>query len=372
MSDDYKVPYTTVLAVENHPNADRLDICTVYGFQVVAGKGQYKVGDSVLYVPVDSVLPVAVEDILFPPDSKIKLHRHRVRQIRIRKFASQGMLINPTSLGLTNLVLETNYAEQLGISKYEPPAIGPSSTIGREKQRNKWYEHPMFHKYNGLDNIKWFPTLFKEGEPVVIQEKLHGTNARASKLPYVAHTWWRKAIVWLGLAPKWENRYGSNNVDITARLGTYKGFYNDDVYGKAFKALDVFNKIRPNETVFGEIVGDGIQKNYHYGHDHPTFVLFDVKTIEEDGSQRWLSPKEVEAYAKERGFTMVPILHDGPYSRDLAYALSNGPSVYYPKHKVREGVVIKSQEAYCNEGNKRALKWVSELYLDDADNTDHH
>jgi hypothetical protein len=35
-------------------------------------------------------------------------------------------------------------------------------------------------------------------------------------------------------------------------------------------------------------------------------------------------------------------------------------------------VVIKSHTEYSIEGNKKALKWVSEDYLDDASNTDFH
>ena len=94
MSSDsgYKVPLTTIKEIKSHPNADRLDIAVVYGFEVVIGKDGYKVGDKVLYIPIDSIIPIDLERELFPEDSKIKLSRSRVKQIRIRKFPSQGML----------------------------------------------------------------------------------------------------------------------------------------------------------------------------------------------------------------------------------------------------------------------------------------
>lgn len=373
---DYKVPLTKILEINPHSGADRLEIATVYGFQVVIPKGKYRVDDTILYVPIDSILPQWLEDKLFPEGSKIKLHHHRVRQIRIRGLASQGMLVDTCDLAdhfnFKKVKIEDDLAEILGITKYEPPVVGPSSTQGKGKQRNKQHEHPLFHKYNGLDNIKWFPTLFKESEEVVIQEKLHGTNARASLLPYNANTPWKKIKKFLHLNVGIEQCYGSNNVQKAVGRDN-KHFYQEDVWGNCFKSLNIFSKLRVGETVFGEIVGSGIQNNYSYDLKEHKFLLFDVKVLDsETKSQRWLSPDEVEAFAKERGLDMVPILYKGPYNKELAYSLTKGPSVFDPKTKIREGIVIKAVGSYDREGNKKALKWVSEDYLDDKSNSDFH
>jgi RNA ligase (TIGR02306 family) len=72
----YKVPLTQILEIKEHPNADRLEIAVVYGFEVVVGKGSYKTGDTVIYIPIDSILPQDLEDHLFPEGSKIKLTKH--------------------------------------------------------------------------------------------------------------------------------------------------------------------------------------------------------------------------------------------------------------------------------------------------------
>lgn len=368
---DYKVPYTTILRVENHPNADKLDICTVYGFQVVAQKGRYKSGDNVILIPIDSVIPEWLEARLFNAESKIKLHRRRVRQIRIRKLASQGMLIDPIDVvdkTGTKVKLEQDLQEVLEITKYEPGEPGGPGTPG--KPRNKVADNPAFMKYNGLENIKWLPNLFQEGDEVVIQEKLHGTNARAGMMPFAATTFWKKLKKFLRLAPEYEKCYGSNNVEISAQTN-YKGYYGEDLYGAAFKNIDVFNKIKPNEAVYGEIVGPNIQKNYEYGLKERKFVLFDVKIRTEDGKQVWLSPAQVETYAKERGFDFVPVLYRGPFNKELAYGLTKGSSMFDPKTKVREGIVIKAGTEYSIEGNKKAVKWLNEVYLD-GDQTDFH
>lgn len=380
-----RVNLTQIVAIEPHTNADTLEIATIYGFQVVVKKNKYKIGDVVAYIPIDSIIPEWLEERLFPyikdPKTgemikpKIILNNHRVRQIRIRKFASQGMVLDTTDIAdkvnFKKVKIEDNLAETLGIIKYEPPIEGPSFTQGRDKQRNKSYEHPQFHKYNGLDNIKFFPTLFKEDEQVIIQEKLHGTNARASLLPYRTNTLWRKLVNIFGFG-KPEQCYGSNNVQKSVGRSDRKDFYSEDVWGITFSRMGVFSKLKLGETVFGEIVGPGIQANYSYGLTEYRFVLFDVKLLGADGKQYWLSPTDVAAFAKERGFEIVPTLYSGPYNKELAYSLTKGNSVYCPTQKVREGIVIKSNEIYSNEGSKRALKWVSEAYLDDSSNTDFH
>jgi RNA ligase (TIGR02306 family) len=378
----YKVPLTSIVGIDPHPNADRLEIATVYGFQVIIKKDQYKVGDKVIYVPIDSILPQNLEDSLFPPDAKVKLSKHRVKQIRLRKIASQGMLISPDDIkqvyGFTPDAVEDDYKELLNITKYEPPAPRFQSEMGAPGGRKtKAMENPQFHKYNGLDNIKWFPTLFKDGELVAVQEKIHGTNARAAKLPYAANTLWKKIKLFflklLGKSIGYEFCYGSNNVQLQERRG-YTGFYGEDIYGRVFQSIDAQSKIKDGETIFGEIYGSGIQKGYNYGCEEGVhkFVLFDVKVLNPDGTQRWLGPDEVIAYAAERGFDMVPELYRGPFSMAKVKELTIGDSILAPTQKIREGAVVKAVEGYSDErGNNKALKVISEAYLD-GEQTDFH
>lgn len=377
---NHKVPLTTIREIQPHPNADRLEVAIVYGFQVVTQKGKSKAGDQVAYIPIDSVLPQKLEDYLFPPGSKIdrKSAKRRIRQIRIRGLASQGMIVSPTDLwsvyGVRIDELEKDYSETLEITKYEPPerGINPAGAPGGRKVKAD--ENPFFHKYNGLENIKWYPEKFKPEEIVVAQEKIHGTNARAAIQPFAANTLWKKIKRLFRLAPKYEYCFGSNNVQIQEKTN-FTGFYGNDVYGKVFEKLDVKNKLKPGESIYGEIYGDGIQKNYKYGckpGEHK-FVLFDVKVLTLGGDQKWLSPDQVIAFAKERGFDMVPEIYRGPFTGlEFVKELTKGPSVLCPDQKIREGVVIKAVDNYDEFGNKRALKVVSEAYLDDTSNTDFH
>lgn len=373
---EFKVPFTTILKVENHPNADRLSIYTIYGFQVIGGKNQFEVGDEVVYCPIDAILPEWLEGRLFPEGSKIKLNKSRVRQIRIRGLASQGMIIPYQTVSSELFVppqLETDLSTILGITKYEPPELKGTALTRPGGRKVKRRENPLFHQYNGLMNIKWAPTMFSPDELVVFQEKIHGTNARAALMPYAANTLWRKVLKFLRLTPEFEFCYGSNTVQLQNKPG-HTGFYGEDVYGKVFAALKAEEKLKPNESIYGEIYGEGIQKGYDYGvKGQHKFILFDVKVRNDDGTYRWLNPDEVSLFAQDRGFDMVPEVYRGPYvSLDFAKQHSEGPSVLWPEEKVREGIVVKAFANYDEYGNKRALKVISEIYLDDHKNTDNH
>lgn len=175
---EFKVCKTTIVGIAPHENAHSLDLVTVYGFTVVSRKDFYIVGSKCFYVPIDSVLPQDLEDILFPEDSKIKLHHHRVRQIRIRSYPSQGMLVSEEDIihllklrgkKIPDFKEEVDYAKIIGIEKYEPPAPSFQGNAAKTVA----YSNKFFGKYNGIDNVKWKPTAF-DGEEVVIQEKLHG------------------------------------------------------------------------------------------------------------------------------------------------------------------------------------------------------
>jgi RNA ligase (TIGR02306 family) len=380
----HKVPYTKVLEVNPHPNADRLELLTIYGFQVVATKGRYQVGQPVVFVPVDSVLPQWLEDQLFPPEEHLKIGRikrsgdRRVRQIRIRKFPSQGMVIDPQDLDYKfgrfwnsprNIAFETDLAEKLEIIKYEPPFADHGPRV--VQKRNKPLENPRFHQYKGCENIKWFPNLFKEGDEIVVQEKLHGSNCRASIQPAVANTLWKKVKKFLGLLPEFERCYGSNMVQLQERPG-HTGYYGEDVYGAVLHKVDAFSRMLPGETIYGELIGPGIQKGYDYGLKEHDFVLFDVKVTKEDGTQDFLDPEDAEAYAKTRGFRFVPILFKGLYDKNKIASLVEGPSVHHPGEPVKEGIVIKAAKEYGQNGSKKALKFINPQYLDNPNNTDNH
>lgn len=388
MEENFKVPFTKIVTILEHPNANKLEIAMVYGFHCVVSKGLYKAGDEVFYVPIDSIIPQKLEDFWFPPGSKIDRSsaKRRIKQIRIRSVPSQGMILSYDDYCevygnvLKVLNLEQDYSKDLEIEKFEPPVqfVGNKNN-GEGKPRSKKLEHPLFHQYNGLLNVKWFPSKFRPDELIQAQEKLHGTNARATIQPYNANTWWKKIKRFFGFTPKVEFCYGSNNVQLQEKEDRGgNAYYSTNVYKKAFEQIEAKRKLEVGETIYGEIIGwsneTPIQKNYTYSipKGELRFILFDVKITLPNGTMRWLKPNEVHAFSIQRGFEMVPVIYQGPFiSMEFQKQNTLGCSVYDPKTKVREGIVIKSLDNYDEAGNKRALKFISESYLD-KDQTDFH
>jgi len=373
MAENFKVPYTQILDIQPHPNAERLELAKIYSFQVVVPKNRYKKGDKVIYVPIDSVLGNEIESIVFPADSKVKLHNSRVKQIKLRGVYSQGLAIDPESLS-GSFVLpkhdqeDVDMAAILKITKYEPPAPEYQRLPSGPKLRNKPFENPHFRKFNGITNIKWVPSAFKD-EEVVLQIKLHGSHIRFGKAPFVANTFWKKVKKFLGLAPKFEPVYGSNNVELTNR-SNHTGFYGSDIYGACLSKLNAFDKVKDGEFVHAELIGPGVQKGYTYGHKEHHIVIFDVRVMQSDGTQRWLNPEESEAYAKERGFDFVPVIYKGMLTPEILEKATTGPCLYHPD-EVREGCVVKSRYKYDVDQNKQAYKSINPDYLS-LDPSDNH
>src|SRR5699024_2766158 len=92
--------------VSKHPNADRLDIVNVAGYQCVTQKDLYEEGDLVAYIRTDTVLPDAEWAKPYKQYSP-----NRVKAVKLRGEWSEGIIV-PIKEVLNSL----------GVQKYEAPA----------------------------------------------------------------------------------------------------------------------------------------------------------------------------------------------------------------------------------------------------------
>lgn len=393
---NFRVPFTSIRSIKPHPRPEvhSLEIATVYDFDVVVSKSNnYKVGDKVFYVPIGAVLPQWLEDQLFPPDSKIKLDKHRIKAIKIQGEVSQGMLIPVSEIKnpihsfmkdnnlyietidklsqLSKLKIEDDAKLILDIVKYEPPELDSSNTVKANKnnpsKKNKG-ENPFLKKYGGLNNIKWYPDLFQVGEEVSVTEKIHGTNFRCGWVPRVDRTWFAKVKTklckWFGVKRNnVEFVFGSNNVQKNESERDPNGYYGKNYYWEAVVKYDLKNKLKPNEVVYGEIYGNPVQKAYDYEckPNERRLVLFDLK-YETDDSSNWCSSEQLKEFCKERDLPLAPILYEGPWDPEKIRPLIYGNSALAPKQKVREGIVVKNT-GLDYQKNRKAVKMISPDYL---------
>jgi RNA ligase (TIGR02306 family) len=382
--------------VIKHPNADKLSIVTVKGWQCIVSLNQYKEGDLVVYCPPDSIIPPALIEIY-----KLEFLKKngKVGTIKLRGIVSQGLILNVgPELGCYKC--GENVAEKLGITKWEPPEPGFSLGKPKEKISDYWVKYinkeitlrrlifkslgiiktnctprsknklnPYFDKYTDIQNIKHFPTLFKDGEMVVITEKIHGSNFRAGRLKRGTHNIWRRFLNLF--TDKYEFVYGSHNVQ--KKLFGGKGYYKEDVYGIIAKRYQL-DKILPDDCiVYGEIYGCGIQDLTYGKVNEIDVVFFDVKVNGE-----YLSWYPLVDFCKKYNLPMVPLLFIGKYTLDTVKGYTEGAYVSSKlcPEEIREGCVTKSLGRRKVEGiehiGRKILKSISTVYLLRKGATENH
>ena len=61
-------------------------------------------------------------------------------------------------------------------------------------------------------------------------------------------------------------------------------FYDTNIYYKTCEQYNLKEVLPKGTVIFGEVYGEGIQKNYNYGLKGETkLVVFDVQVVDENG-----------------------------------------------------------------------------------------
>lgn len=381
----HRVDVVQIQAIEPHPNADRLDIAYPFGkggWPVIVQKNRYAVGDLVIYCPVDSILPVQLEDRLFPPTSAIKLNRSRIRAIRIRGLVSQGMIIDPSDVfeAVTpeDLVEGTDVAVALGITKYEPPASSVPNHMRIAQAKKVKPDLKAFKKYTDVEHGKYWTREMRPGDKIAITTKLHGTSFRAGWFKTEANTWWQKILKFFHLLPEWTFAWGSRHVQIQVKwLKRHpgmkiasQGVEFGDVYSKMVTQYDLRNRIPKGYAVYGEIVGDGIQSGYMYGcapNEHKLY-LYDIRE-----GERWLDYTGDGNFFQKSiamGLETVPLLYVGEFAEGK---IDEFIDVNPLSDETNEGVVVRPVVETTHPLIGRVvLKWISDGYYMQKNGTDFH
>ena len=103
--------------VEHHYNADALDIVKVLGWDVITRRGEFKAGDLIVYVALDSILPHGNPDFSF-----LEKCNWRIKTQKLRGHVSYGIVFPLTVLN-PNLIIKEgmDVTKVMGVEKYEKP-----------------------------------------------------------------------------------------------------------------------------------------------------------------------------------------------------------------------------------------------------------
>jgi RNA ligase (TIGR02306 family) len=124
-----------VAAVNPIKDADRIELITVDGWDVIDKKGVWQVGELVVYLEPDTMCPTDDEHFAFLADRGTKkmvidgkeIEGHKLRTIKLRGVYSQGLILKPSLFGITDeealAYCESREAldERIGVWEYRTP-----------------------------------------------------------------------------------------------------------------------------------------------------------------------------------------------------------------------------------------------------------
>ena len=352
-----------IAALNPIPGADAIETATVDGWSVVVKKGEFKVGDPVIYFEIDSILPEGREEFAFlmtkgvkdlPTDEGGTLRGYRLRTIRLRGQISQGLVIplpeeiavsldsEGNSFILVGLTedrdIDSDLSDIFGVKKYEKPI--PASLAGKARGN-----YPSWLPKTDQERVQNCFGSIPTEDLYVVEEKIEGSSM---------------TVYWDG------EKVGvtSRNLDLileqegNAFVDTAKASGLVDLLEKVYAGSNVRVAIR------GELIGPGIQGNI-YMLPHHRFICFDVF---EEG--RYLNPQErglfIDNLVDQAEENFLDLFEEVPvvtWKFDLSECslqdlidMADGRSLL--GGTIREGLVFKSHSAQVF-----SFKAISQAYL---------
>lgn len=383
---------------ENHPNADRLTLYHIGGYTCISnkledGSDRYNVGDLVIYIPENALLPewllkrMGFWDFEKNCGTLAGKDGNRVKALKLRGIYSEGVLypaetikehdegLNsdlPEAYGYTKdtkfvfneqsdyvrftLAIEgDNVAEFLGIIKYEPPI--PASMGGDVFNGGTEIVVPF-----DVEPLQKYMESFKDGEMVCMQEKIHGTNCRwiFSKGVVNDETFGENKDIYICSKSLGDKGLFFKNNETNTNAYYVRAFTDNHIEEKVVNS----NLYKDNDmiTIWSEVFGVQDLK-YGLTNGQIDYNVFDIY-VGRPRKGRFLNYEEVKAFCEEVGLKSVPFLYVGEFSMDKVKENTDGKTnVGTNLNQIREGIVIKPLNERFEEGLGRVmLKSVSEAY----------
>lgn len=383
---------TELKDLRKHNNADRLQLCTVFGNTVIVDLSYYE-GQKVVFFPVDGQLgkEFAEENNLLRIKNEdgttsggyLDPQKRNIRAMSLRGEKSEGLVlpietlskwtdINKLSIGdkitvLNDVIICQKYIPKSNQRKYSKN----SKTI--QKRDELKLKYPYFYEHVDTEQLAYNLDKFKPGDTCYITLKMHGTSGRsdkALKVEYEKQNFFQKL---LHKKPKkvisWETVSGTRRVIIENYEGGYYGNnefrkkYNDYFHDKLSKGLCVYYEIvgwvdGTEQTIMGccdnsKLKNKEFTKKYgketvfSYGCEPKTsdMYVYRMTMTNEDGVIIELPWEEVKIWCEIFGVKHVPEFDKFLFTskEDLMNRVEkfySGPDPIGKTH-IREGVVVR-------------------------------
>ena len=313
--------------VRPHPNADRLEVVPVGGWQAVVKKGQFARGDRAVYIEPDYTVPTEREEFAFL--AKPGRERHRLKAVRLRGELSYGLLI-PLPAAISDRAPGTNVMADLGISRWEPEV---KLTMADELPQDQWPQ--TFAPKFDIESYEKFPYVITDGENVIVTEKVHGANARYTFVNGVFHQ---------GSRQRWLIPDGGH---IWARAAAHN------------PAIRAWCEANPGVVLYGEVYGNVQSLTYGLGKGEVRFIAFAASA-----HGQWMDQGALFDGLGTAGVPACPILYAGPFDHATIKALSEHDSMVanVAGHMMEGVVIVPTKERFHASIGRVAVKHISNRY----------
>ena len=346
LSQDHNPNYIAKIhVIDNlhpHPNADRLQLTTIEGNNIVLGIDT-KIGDMGIYFPLEcriSPLYLSANNQFEPKELNADntkrgfFNKHgRVRACQLRGTKSEGYWAPIDTLitafgklpeAVDGTLFDTVYDEVL-VSKYVPAnqvSKRESTPKGKQPKKDSKIVDGQFRFHNDTAQLGRNVHNVGSQEYVVVTQKLHGTSAVFSHLVCKKPlTWKEKLAKRLGVAVQetyYDSLYSSRRVLKNGYVKDNNHYYGTDIWGTVNDEVLPF--IRKGITLYGEIVGfinenKPIFAGYSYGckpGEH-AFYVYRITSTDPDGHVTEFTWEQVKDYCSQFGLKHVPELYKGKF-----------------------------------------------------------
>ena len=214
--------------------ADRIEVCGVLGWEcVIAKKDNFKVGDTIIYIEIDSILPER------PEFEFLRDRKFRIRTVKLRGQISQGLVLPLSTLD--------SYVKEKGGLKFIKSVLGPGDDVTNylgitkyispsEREEIAQQEINLLSEKNKLKKFmmrySWFRKLFlsktgKKGWPYWVSKT---DEERIQNIPHVLEQFKDcevyitekidyQSVTFTGkLLPRFNNRFGIKIFNLINKL----------------------------------------------------------------------------------------------------------------------------------------------------------
>lgn len=336
------------------PNADAIEKAEVLGWELVVKKGDFKVGDKVIYCEIDSVLPE------YPCFEFLRSKKFRIKTIKLKSQISQGIAFPLSTLTemdpsypINKVNVDDDVTEVLKITKYDPESV--LDVEPEEQVKKSWLSKKIsYYKWKlfGLKPIKkgLFPSDIPKtdetrvqnmgsslnrflDQEVYITEKLEGTSAT-----FV----YRKNGNWLAKLFGQDGTFqvcSRNRIVYNSQNGSNKPEHHLMSVAEKYDIHNQLKKLNRNLAIQGEVFGPKIQGNIYKSPELElrVFLIFDID------NQKYLNFHEMKSVLDQLELSMVPVVGFDKIKDNVKYYvdLSKGKSEINPK-VLREGIVVRT------------------------------